>query len=100
MPAGALVPLLDKLAETLTAKKFWATKYVSLLTDYLPFSFWVRPFIMEPAYRAAKEAKLEGASAASAAVLAGHFMIWAGPPTTMHQRNFVPDVLTCVLMQP
>merc|ERR1712083_205175 len=45
-------------------------------------------------------ADLEDASAASAAVLAGHFMIWAGPATTMHQRKFVPDILTCILIQP
>jgi len=100
MPAGALVPLLDKLAEIMFRKKFLITSFAGIVTDHMPFTFWVRPCIMEPAYRAAKHAKLEDTTAASAAVLAGHFMIWAGPPTTMHQRNFVPDWITCVLMQP
>merc|ERR1712151_555773 len=56
---------------------------------------------MEPAFVAAKKADVgDDASAAAAAVLAGHFMIWSGPATTMHQRKFVPDIITCILIQP
>merc|ERR1711920_624998 len=44
LPAGALIPLLDTLAgHYYRTKEFLATKYASLATDYLPFSFWVRP---------------------------------------------------------
>merc|ERR1719188_1796767 len=79
---------------------FLFTKYASLFTDYLPFSFWVRPFFMEPAFAAALSEGLGDVSAAVAAVLAGHFMIWSGAPTTMHQRKFIPDIVTCILIQP
>merc|ERR1712216_778991 len=99
MPAGALIPVLDMLMERLFHKAFLATHYASRVTDYLPFSFWVRPFLMEPVYLAAQKlGAKETASASSAAVLAGHLMMWAGTPATMHQRNFVPDWHTCVLM--
>lgn len=70
------------------------------MTDWLPFSFWVRPYFMEPVYRMAKAANVDNEGAASAAVLSGHFMIWAGPATTMCQRKFVPDWSTCAIIQP
>merc|ERR1711998_729422 len=55
---------------------------------------------MEPVYRAANDAGVGPEGAASAAVLAGHFMIWSGPATTMCQRKFVPDWFTCAIIQP
>ncbi|CAK0802837.1 unnamed protein product, partial [Prorocentrum cordatum] len=100
MPAGALIPLLDTFAKRYYDCEFLVTKYASIATDYLPFSFWVRPLFMEPAFLSAKKAGFDDKGAASAAVLTGHFMIWAGPATTMHQRMFVPDIITCVLIQP
>jgi len=74
----------------------WCTK----MTDYLPFSFWVRPFFMQPAFSATITAGAETKSASAVAVLAGHFMIWAGPATSMYQRLFVPDWVTCCFIQP
>ena len=54
---------------------------------------------MEPVFAATKRADVKDETAASAAVLAGHFMVWAGPPTTMYQRKFVPDWATGMLIQ-
>jgi len=119
VPAGAIVPFLDWfLYHTISSKfpnagdpkdkanidrfdnHFLATRFLSFITDHLPFSFWVRPYFMEPAFKAAQSAGVDPKGAASAAVLAGHFMIWAGPPTTMYQRMFVPDWWTCIIIQP
>merc|ERR1719163_904177 len=56
---------------------------------------------MEPAFVLVHKAGMSSDdSAAAAAVLAGHFMIWAGPATTMYSRKFVPDWWTCVFIQP
>lgn len=199
MPAGLVIPIMDYVFSLCfkpedsedNSYRFRATECMSRLTDYLPFSFWVRPYFMEPAFFAVIEAQqqrderlrqekikfeaslresqdvedpkrqnsLEGPrgslipdqdalleilgkasmalpgntspnapqtpylervasdsrlsqstdpvvqdqrckSAATAAVLAGHFMIWAGPATTMYQRKFVPDWWTCTIIQP
>eukprot|EP00928_Gymnodinium_smaydae_P093827 TRINITY_DN7815_c0_g1_i4.p1 TRINITY_DN7815_c0_g1~~TRINITY_DN7815_c0_g1_i4.p1 ORF type:complete len:502 (-),score=63.26 TRINITY_DN7815_c0_g1_i4:63-1568(-) len=118
MPAGAVVPILDTIAyycvgrwtkrfndgECADGRKFdghfLVTRLLAKMTDHLPFSFWVRPFFMEPAFAAAKKSGASPEQAAAAAVLAGHFMIWAGPATTMYQRLFIPDVITCIFIQP
>jgi len=122
MPAGLVVPLLDWLVYWAQApwrareqvdryydfKKgahqfdhhFACTNLCTKMTDYLPFSFWVRPFFMQPAFSAAVQAGAEAKSASAIAVLAGHFMIWAGPATSMYQRLFVPDWVTCCFIQP
>jgi len=126
-PAGAVVPMLDwiaywliggcfrarkkkKLINPLDQKEFieiddfsnhfLATEFFSLLTSHLPFSFWVKPFFMEPAYEAAEKAGKRRPTCAAMSVLAGHFMIWAGPATTMHSRKFVPDWWTSIIIQP
>lgn len=106
MPAGALIPCLDYLFSPWRSTAshpdchFRATRFVSGVTDYLPFSFWVRPYFMQPAFDLVNKDCQDSASAAAAAVCAGHFMIWAGPATTMHQRRFVPDWITCIFIQP
>mmetsp|Transcript_12451 Transcript_12451/g.33072 ORF Transcript_12451/g.33072 Transcript_12451/m.33072 type:complete len:456 (-) Transcript_12451:319-1686(-) len=110
-PAGAVLPMLDAILYWVTSpcikerddKKnhFIATEFCSALTDYLPFSFWVRPYFMEPAFESVhKDAKKSPECAAATAVLAGHFMIWSGPATTMYSRKFVPDWLTAIMIQP
>lgn len=108
-PAGAVVPILDWIAYWLIGRwrdkknvsnHFLATAFFSALTDYLPFSFWVRPFFMEPAFEAAEKAGKSPETCAATAVLAGHFMIWAGPATTMYSRKFVPDWWTAIVIQP
>lgn len=117
MPAGALTPFLDWLLHWLPPKppkevvdqedgpanrfdyQFRATRAFSAMTDHLPFSFWVRP-LMESTFKGMKALETQDESAAAGAVLMGHFMIWAGPATTMYQRLFVPDVVTCILVQP
>ena len=113
MPVGALIPAMDWVAYVAVScvvtdsasadhgYRFLATDLCSLLTDYSPLSFWVRPCVMEPAFRFGKE-QLGASDEKSAAggVLAGHFMLWAGPATTAYQRKFVPDWLTCVVVQP
>jgi hypothetical protein len=108
MPAGMIVPSCDKLVFSFLSQKqksdidnhFLATNFLSRITDYLPFSFWVRP-LMEQAFRVAhKVGEAADHDAAAAAVLGGHFMIWSGPATTMHQRKFVPDWWTCIFIQP
>lgn len=113
IPAGLILPALDtvlyhtegKQAESADPDagmkyRFLGTARMAQLTDWLPFSFWVRPLFMEPVFKAARRAGKDDATCASAAVLAGHFMIWAGPATTMCQRLFVPDLVTCALIQP
>lgn len=115
LPAGAVVPLLDYLfapycgckglpTEGMPAdeydKYFRATRLLSRMTDFLPFSFWVRPGVMDLTFTTALRAGFLPEGAAAGAVCAGHFMIWAGPATTMNQRLFVPDILTCILIQP
>lgn len=107
--AGAVVPMLDWAAYWVTRpcykeqddKKnhFLATEFFSFMTDYLPFSFWVRPYFMEPTFETAW-ASNERETAAAMAVLTGHFMIWAGPATTMYSRKFVPDWWTSIIIQP
>jgi len=122
MPPGALLPLLDFLMYKIMPRStsstnanpadgkesdenlednFRATNLFSNMTDYLPFSFWVRTFFMEPAYKAVDRLGDENETAAAgAALLAGHFMIWAGPATTMYSRKFVPDWVTLISIQP
>jgi len=110
MPAGALIPIGDKLMYLAGNRRkgksedpedhFRFTNLMSFITDHMPFSFWVRPFVMEPAFAAAQAAKASTKGAASTAVLAGHFMVWSGPATSMYQRKFVPDWITCILIQP
>jgi hypothetical protein len=81
--------------------EFRATEFFSRFTDHLPFTFWVKPCIMQPAFSLVADGT--GApteAAATAAVLSGHFMVWAGPATTCYQRLFVPDWVTCALIQP
>lgn len=73
---------------------------MSWFTDQTPFSFWVRPAIMEPMFGSLTAAGVDSTSAAAAAVLAGHFMIWGGPATTMYQRKFIPDWITAAFIQP
>merc|ERR1719183_1587100 len=116
MPAGLVIPFLDfalyqcyfkKLEKDMQDEyesmelRFKFTNAASWITDRLPFSFWVRSFFMEPAFDTMKN-KLHPTdeTAASAALLAGHLMIWAGAPTTMYSRLFVPDAVTCCLIQP
>jgi hypothetical protein len=114
-PAGAVVPILDGIFYWATRftciredwesknNHFLATEALSMLTDYLPFSFWVRPYFMEPAFESVSSKGVGGKSgecAAATAVLAGHFMIWAGPATTMYSRKFVPDWWTAIIIQP
>lgn len=112
-PAGAVVPMLDGILYWITrpfirqdwANKnnhFLATEFLSFLTDRLPFSFWVRPYFMEPAFESVCKGDPGWSDefAASTAVMAGHFMIWAGPATTMHTRKFVPDWWTSIIIQP
>lgn len=116
MPAGAIVPLMDLILSHVHphAKKtqgqpeydeyveshFQFTNLMCWITDYLPFSFWVRPMLMEPVFAQVEQQELKPEACASAALLAGHFMIWSGAPTSMYQRKFVPDWLTCIVIQP
>merc|ERR1712137_602953 len=81
-------------------RNFRATRFMSMVTDHLPLSFWVPSYFMEPVFVETIAHQASEESAASAAVLAGHFMIWAGPATTMYQRNFIPDWTTAVFIQP
>lgn len=109
---GFTLPFLDFVLYHLVGKKrsqsggdregeFIATNIASKITDYLPFSFWVKPYLMRPAWKVARDgAQADEGKSCSAATLAGHFMIWAGPATTMYQRQFVPDLVTAVLIQP
>jgi len=110
-PAGAVVPMLDWIFYWVTRpclkerddkrNHFLATEGLSFLTDYLPFSFWVRPYFMEPAFESVRtDAEKSTECAAASAVLAGHFMIWSGPATTMYTRKFVPDWMTSIIIQP
>jgi hypothetical protein len=96
---------------------FKATQFMSWVTDWLPFSWWVRIFVMAPMYRATEKFGSQSQQIAigagngndtrkneelplTAAVLTGHFMFWAGPATSMYSRQFVPDWTTCCLIQP
>lgn len=117
IPAGLVIPILDKLSFPahgrrhghgkeseldfpVDGRRFWGTWMLSRPMDWMPFSYWARPYFMEPVYKAASKAGVGPEVSASTAVLAGHFMIWAGPATTMCQRKFIPDFLTCALIQP
>jgi len=102
---GRKVPDREKLDDNAKSDRFdhffRATRFLSLMTDKLPFSFWVRQAFMQPAWYVTKHgADTTDAHAAAAAVLSGHFMIWAGPATTMYQRLFIPDWVTCIVIQP
>ena len=113
MFAGALLPLADGFVWLYRSRRaapntelalddhFVVTNCMSSLTDWLPFSFWVRPYVIRPVFEAVyTNTRSDDVSASTAALLAGHFMFWAGPATSMHQRKFVPDWITSVCIQP